>query len=44
MASGSKRGSCHVYDKKIRAKIAKLVEENGLSKAADLASKEVGYI
>ena len=29
-ASGRKRGSYHAYDKKIRAKITKLAEENGL--------------
>ena len=33
----------HAYDEKIRTKIAKLAEENGLSRAADLASKEVGH-
>ena len=43
MTSGQKQGSYHAYDEKIRAKIAKLPEENGLSSAVDLASKEVGH-
>ena len=38
-----RRGSYHVYDSQTRAKIAKAVEEHGLSKACALLSKELGH-
>ena len=41
--SGKKCGSYHRYDAKVRAKIAKLAEEHGVGKAAQLAAKELGH-
>ena len=36
--SRKKRGSYHRYDAKVRAKIAKLTEENGLTRGTQLAA------